>query len=284
MSTTYTSFAVFGGGRVGLPIIEEFARRQVSVVLFSRPGSASKKTVPAGVEIVELDFLDVNKISAALQQHGVQVVLSTIGVAAAVSQNKAIVDAAKLAGAKLFVPAEYGLTTEGQTEGPLGDKREVADYLKATGIPAVQFYNGLFIEFIPWLTGFPEDPKMRVIGKGETPISFTAIIDVAGFVAHVLTTLPSAELGNRIFRLEGERASLKELAKRFNATVEYVDRVQGEMGEVKTVIGVALDSGSGSTGWDVVNKREGTGVDAAGSANSLWPGHQWKTIKEVLNL
>ncbi|KAJ7184436.1 hypothetical protein C8R46DRAFT_1299429 [Mycena filopes] len=287
--SAYKSFAVFGGGRIGLPIVEALARRQVSVVLFSRPGSSTRRTqtVPPGIEIVEVDFSNVSQISTALQEHKVEVVLSTVGISVAVSQ-KALIDAAKLAGVKLFAPAGYGLPTEGQTEGPLGDKREIAgkfpNYLRAAGIPTVQFYNGLFIEFIPWLTGYPEHGKVRVVGKGEVPISFTAITDIAGFVAHVLTTLPSAELKNPEFRLEGERASLKDLARQFNTTVEYVDRIPGEMGEVKTLLAAALDIGMGSTGWDVVNKREGTGMDAAGSANPLWPGHRWKSIKEVLNL
>lgn len=43
-------------------------------------------------------------------------------------------------------------------------------------------------------------------GDGTMPISWTAISDVASFLAHVLTSLPPSELEWRTFRIEGERA------------------------------------------------------------------------------
>ncbi|KAJ7771483.1 hypothetical protein B0H16DRAFT_1513691 [Mycena metata] len=278
----YKSFAVLGGGTIGLPIVEALASRNVSVVLFSRPGSP-KKTVPSGVEVAELDFNDVAAVAAALQQHEVDVVLSTIGTAGTKGQM-ALADAAKLAGVKLFAPAEYGLPTDADRDGPLGEKKRIAEYLKALGIPTVRFYTGVFIEYIPWLTGYPEHNKIRVVGEGESPVSFTAVSDIAGFVAHVLTTLPPAELENHVFRLEGERRSFKELAKLFNTTIEHLDRIPGEMGEFKTLLAAALSSGAGSTGWDAANRREGSGSNAAGSAKAFWPDHKWKSIKEVLKV
>ncbi|KAJ7184464.1 hypothetical protein C8R46DRAFT_1064127 [Mycena filopes] len=265
-----------------MPIVEALATRNVSVVLFSRPGS-SKKTVPSGVKVAELDFTDVGAVSAALRKHGVDVVLSTIATAGTAGQL-VLADAAKLAGVKLFAPAEYGLPTDAAAEGPLGEKKRVAEYLKAQGIPTVRFYTGVFIEFIPWLTGYPEHNKIQIVGKGEAPASFTAIADIAGFVAHVLTTLPPAELENRVFRLEGERRSLKDLARLLNTTIEHLERIPGEMGEFKTRLSAAVSLGAGSTGWDMAAKREGTGANAAGSANVLWPDHQWKSIKEVLQV
>ncbi|KAJ7042115.1 hypothetical protein C8F04DRAFT_117071 [Mycena alexandri] len=125
--STFNSFAIFGG-RIGLPIVEALARRQVSVVFFSRPGCSTRKTVPSGVEMVDLDFLDVGRISAALQRRRVEVVLLTVGISAAVSQN-ALVDAAKPAGVKLFAPTECRPKVKRmnlKAEGTLGDKREVA--------------------------------------------------------------------------------------------------------------------------------------------------------------
>lgn len=162
----------------------------------------------------------------------------------------------------------------------------------------------MFTEFIPWLVGYSDHGKIRIVGKGEVPVSFTSIGDVAGtsgisslpvgrphktkkiagFVAYVLTTLPPSELENRVFRLEGERSSLNDLAVQFKTTAEHVDQITGEAGELKTGLLFGIDTGAGSTGWDAVNSAEGSGSRAAGSGNKVWPGHQWKTIKEVHNL
>ncbi|KAJ7157970.1 hypothetical protein C8R43DRAFT_1095986 [Mycena crocata] len=280
MTASYKSFAVVGGGTLGLPIVSALAAQNVAVVLLSRPDSA-EKAVPTGVAVVKVDYTNTAAVSAVFQKHQVDVVLSVITTTAAAAQ-KSLVDAAKLANVKLFAPSEYGMPTDGQTEGPLGDKNKIAEYLKAIGIPSARFYTGIFTEFIPWLVSY--DGKIKIVGKGEVPVSFVAVADIAGFVAHVLTTLPPAELENRVFRLESERLSLGALGAKFNATVEYVDAIDGEGGALKTGLQSIVDSGAGSTGWDVVRKTEGVGANAAGSANSLWPGHHWKTIKEVHGL
>ncbi|KAJ7144909.1 hypothetical protein C8R43DRAFT_1198206 [Mycena crocata] len=279
--SAYKSFAVVGGGTLGLPIVDALAAQNVSVVLLSRPNSASK-TVPAGVTVAEVDTTNATAVAAVLQKHQVDVVLSTTATAASAAQ-KSLVDAAKLANVKLFVPAEYGVPTVGHSEGLLGDKNKIAEYLKSVGIPSVRIFTGPFVEFVPWLLAL-SDGKIKLVGKGEAPVSFTSIADIAGFVAHVLTTLPAVELNDRIFRLQGERASLASLGPLFSATIEHVEVIEGELGEFKTGLQKAMNTGAGSTGWDGVRNVEGTGASAAGSANALWPGHQWKSIKEVHGL
>jgi hypothetical protein len=77
---------------------------------------------------------------------------------------------------------------------------------------------------------------------------------------------------------------LNSLGALFKTSVEHVDRITGEAGEMKTRLLIAMEFGAGTTGWDAANKVEGSGSNAAGSANALWPGHQWKTIKEVHKL
>jgi hypothetical protein len=103
------------------------------------------------------------------------------------------------------------------------------------------------------------------------PKKSTNIINAlnVGFVAYVLTHLPSSELEDRVFRLEGDRASLNDLAPLFKTTSEHVDEITGEGGESKTILMAILESGLGSTGWGAVTKAEGSGIDAAGSANAL---------------
>ncbi|KAJ7677370.1 hypothetical protein B0H17DRAFT_1334356 [Mycena rosella] len=256
--STYKSFAVVGGGTVGLPIVRALAAQHVSVVLLFRPESATKP-VPPGVQVAKVDYNDAPAVAAVFKEHKVDVVLSTLGLRAAGAQ-KPLVKATKLADVKLFAPSEYGMPTDSYTEGFLGEKKQIAGErihrdLKAAGIPSVRFYTGTFIENVPSLVGYPEHGKVQIVGKGETPVSFASIADIAGFFAHVLTTLPPSELENQVFRLEGHRASLNELGALFKTSVEHEDHIAREGG---FNLWAVLDSGEGSTGWDEATKSEGS--------------------------
>ncbi|KAJ7225988.1 NAD(P)-binding protein [Mycena pura] len=273
------SFAVVGGGAVGSAILQALAAKNVSVVLLSRPTSAAKG-IPPGVKLAKVDYTDVSAVADVFKEHKVDVVLSTLGTLAAAAQ-KPLVDAAKQAGVKLFVPSEYGVPTDGQTEGVLADKNKIAEHLKSVGIPSTRIFTGNFIEYIPWLVGYSDNHKITIVGKGDTPCSFTSTEDIAAFVAYVLTTLPPPQLEDKIFRLEGDRMCLNDLGPVLKAPVEYVDHIVGKEGELKTALLKMIDVGAGSTGWDNANKVERSGSDAAGTANALWPGHQWKKIKDA---
>jgi uncharacterized protein YbjT (DUF2867 family) len=122
--SAYKSFAVIGAGTLGLPIVSAIASKNVPVVLLSRPGS-STKTAPSGVPVVQVDYNDAAAVANVFKQHRVDVVLSTIATEALAAQRP-LVDAAKLAGIKLFVPSEYGLPSDGYTEGVLGAKNQIA--------------------------------------------------------------------------------------------------------------------------------------------------------------
>jgi hypothetical protein len=121
--SAYKSFAVVGAGTVGLPIVNALAARNVSVVLLSRPGST--KAVPSGVQVAQVDYNNAAAVAAVFKQYKVDVVLSTITTMATDAQ-KSLVDASKLAAVKLFVPSEYGMPTDGQAEGILGLKDQIA--------------------------------------------------------------------------------------------------------------------------------------------------------------
>ncbi|KAJ7459626.1 hypothetical protein B0H11DRAFT_2059333 [Mycena galericulata] len=285
--SAYRSFAVVGGGTIGLPIINALISHNVSVILLSRPGS-SPKTVPPTVEVVRVDYNDVAETATVLKKHKVDVVIATVGKLAVLAQ-KPLVDAAKLAAVKLFVPSEFATPTDSEVDAnnpvaAIGAKYQIAEYLKSHNIPSIRVFTGLFIDGIPWLVGYSDHGKIQIVGKGETPVSYTSVSDIAGFVAYVLTTLPPSKLEDRIFRLQGDRASLNDLGVQFKTSVEHLDRIPGEGGEVKTELLTLLSSGAGSTGWDERNKTEKSGSDAAGGGNALWPGHHWKSIKEVLSL
>ncbi|KAJ7881556.1 hypothetical protein B0H14DRAFT_3106024 [Mycena olivaceomarginata] len=267
--SSYKSFAVIGAGALG----SAFAAQNLPVVVLAPPCT----------RLATVDTSDAAAVAAVFKEHTVDVVLSTV-TGHAIGAQKSLIEAAKAATIKLFVPSEYGVPTEGLNEGIWAEKNQIAKQLKSAGIPSLRIYNGLFTEYIPWLFVNAEAKKIHIVGKGEAPLSATALPDVAGFVVHVLTTLPSAELEIKIFRIKGDRTKANDLGALFKTAVEYVTEIPGEMGDIKTIMATELDSGLGSTGWSVVTKSEGTGDAAGSSANKLWPGHHWKTIKEVHGL
>ncbi|KAH7921161.1 NAD(P)-binding protein [Leucogyrophana mollusca] len=285
--STFKSFAVVGAGNtIGIPIVHALLSHNVPVVVLTRPSSSSKG-LPAAATIAPVDYFNVGAVSHILKAHKVDVLVSTLAFEGFPAQ-KPLADACKEAGVKLFVPSEFGMPTEGATDGMLLYKSQTVAHLRSIGLPSLRLYNGPFQDWIPWIAAVEETGKFIILGKGESPVSFTAISDVAGFLAYVLVTLPPPKLSNVVFRIEGERGSMSDISKLYSgkAPVEYVEKFphtsQIPAVEIREYLQKRFDMGAGSTGWDVVAGKEGD--EPAGSANALWEGHQWKSVKETLGL
>lgn len=281
----YTSFAVAGAGpTIGGRIVKALVDQGASVVALLRPSSTSiSSPLLEGAKIATADYADVKAVASILRENKTQVVISALAYGALSSQST-LADAAKEAGVKLFVPSEFGMPTEGGKAAHTVTKSQFADYLKSSGIPSLRIYTGMFMEFIPQFTGV-DLGKFLVLGKGEASFSTTALDDVAGFTAHVLTTLPPAKLHDASFRVEGERTSFNKVGALYtaskNITVEHVTSLPE--GYVKqTLLQGLFEQGRGSSGWD--NYADKDVPENANSGNAAWPGHQWKTVKEVLEL
>ncbi|KAF8147771.1 hypothetical protein K438DRAFT_1625957, partial [Mycena galopus ATCC 62051] len=195
---------------VGMPILKALAAHNVAVVMLSR---SAEILVPAGVTVAKVDTADATAVAAVFAQHKVEVVISAIN-SAAVGAQTVLVDAAKSAGVKLFAPSEFGMVTEGDVNNPKNKAIGMLSLSSCAGIPYARFFTGMITEFVPFLIGFkPEHGKITLVGKGDAPVSFTSIADIAGFVAYVLTALPPSELENRTFRIQGDRATMAELGR-----------------------------------------------------------------------
>ncbi|KAF5387861.1 hypothetical protein D9615_000160 [Tricholomella constricta] len=275
----YSSFAVVGAGFVGLPITKALTRKNASVVVLTR--SSSKTDLGDGVKVAPINYTDIAAIIRVLKENRVEVVISTLGSEGLASQNT-IAEAAKAAGVKLFVPSEFGVPTEGSTEGIFAVKDKSAKYIQSLGVPTARFYIGFFTQTVPDVFGYKVNKKINILEnlKGDKPASFTAIEDVAGFVAHVLTTLHPAQLDYSVFRIQGQAASLIELAPILDTTVERVKEVPGPNSSLSAFFQTHIETGGGSTGWDAATGSESK--DKAGSSNYLWEGHHWKSIRDVI--
>jgi len=97
---TFASFAVAGGaGGLGSLITKELLAQGAKVVVLSRSASTA---VPEGAIVRAVDYTDKDSLVNALS--GVEVVVSALNAGGFPSQP-ALADAAKAAGAKLFVPS-----------------------------------------------------------------------------------------------------------------------------------------------------------------------------------
>lgn len=150
------------------------------------------------------------------------------------------------------------------------------------------------------VTGYATNGKVSIIGKGQSPWSFTAQFDIAGqfsvsyslrlsrlthhsgFVAYVLTTLPPSELHDKIIRIEGDRATLLEFAEILNAPTEFVEKIPGDDSGAMTAHSTAFENTQAWTSYSPADGKDLEGKE--GNHNHLWPGHKWTTIKESLSL
>ncbi|KZV68772.1 NAD-P-binding protein [Peniophora sp. CONT] len=268
----YKNFAVVGAGNIGALIIEELLNAKSTgsvdkVVILSRPESASKLDAfkARGATIVPIaNYSSIPDVSKALS--GLEVVISTL-THNVLDLQLPIAEAAKSVGVQLFVPSEFGMATDNITEGLLAAKNEVNKKIRALGIPTALFFTGGFADWL-WSPSINLDVKsgsVGVGGDGNAKISFTSRPDIGRYLAHVLTTLPSAETNNKTFRIEGEHASFNEVFAAYekkhgtNVQVKYtpIEELQTKVKEnpydVGSILHLAWATGLGVVGSPLDN-------------------------------
>ncbi|VDC07393.1 unnamed protein product [Peniophora sp. CBMAI 1063] len=267
----YKSFAIVGAGLIGGTIAEELLKAKTEgvvdkIVLLSRPNSVSKlDTYSArGATVVPVeDYSSVQEVSKALS--GVEVVFSTLSHLV-LDLELPIAEAAKAAGAQLFVPSEYGLSTDGHTNGILASKAAVDKQIRALGIATTRFFVGMFGDII-WSPFLGLDLKGTVLigGDGSAKVSFTSTEDIGRFVVFVLTKLSREEVKNRTFRIEGERTSYNDIFAAYEkkhgvqVTVQHVPiedmeaTVAKDSHDVVTYLRLAWAKGAGTVGSPLDN-------------------------------
>jgi NADH dehydrogenase len=195
-----------------------------------------------GAEIVEGDLRDAASLATACK--GVSAVISTVSSMPFCYQPgendiecvdeagvKALVDAARAAGAEQFVYTSFTM----ELDFPLHNaKRAVEQHLKESGLTYTILRPGYFMEV--WLSpavGFDvANATAQVYGTGENPISWISFPDVAQFAVACLDH-PAAQ--NATIELGGPDA-LSQLA-----VIEIFERVGGRPFEVQYVPAEALE-------------------------------------------
>jgi predicted dinucleotide-utilizing enzyme len=217
----FKKFAIVGAGNIGGFIVEELLKQKAAgsveeIIVVTRPASKDKEQnksyATRGARIAAAEYTDVSALTTALG--GVHVVISTVSAFALDSQVH-IAQAAKAAGAQVFIPSEFGGPTEHLKDNQLGLKGALHAKLREVGPPLLLVYTGPFSDamWIDFVNLNLASGKVAVGGDGNSQISFTTRPDAARFLAYVLIHAPKARLQNQTLRLEGDRSTFNEIFK-----------------------------------------------------------------------
>ncbi|KAI4526433.1 NAD(P)-binding protein [Schizophyllum commune Loenen D] len=214
MSQTKPLVVVFGStGETGQSIVQGLLNSgafRVTAVVRDPTKATAVKVAGWGATLVKADLEDVSQERLQEILKAADIVISTVPPPLLEAQTK-IVDAAKAAGVKRFVPDDFG------TEAPKGvlrlhdRKLAIRDYIKASGVSytfiEVGWWKQLFIPFPPSLTGTVPDSTRQFPGKGDAPVAVTDLHHIGSYVARVLQD--ERTLNQRVFIWEDE-ATLDE--------------------------------------------------------------------------
>ncbi|KAF9247019.1 hypothetical protein BU15DRAFT_69863 [Melanogaster broomeanus] len=275
---TFSSFALLGAGTLGVPLAK--AKNGATVIVMTRPSSKVRK-IPAGAVHVPVDFKDVPSLTEHFRRFKCDVVICAVNHEHLEVQPPTL-EAANNAGVKLYVPSEFGIPSEGQ-DGILAKKSEFVDLLRATGMPYTRLYAGILMDFIPFVLGIDWDGQATLIGEGNTPASFTALDDVAGYLSYVLTHLPPEELSNRTLRIEGERLTLLQIVELYgdNVKLARASRLPDEMDNprLREFLQAKVETGAATATYNIKTGKDDQKLD-----NELWPDHRWQPVVRTLGL
>ncbi|KAF8531391.1 NAD-P-binding protein [Gautieria morchelliformis] len=283
--SSYRSFAIVGFGTSGSLLANEFLQSQKndksSVRVLTRSVShflSLKALASKGIDVFPVDYSSLESITNALK--GVDVVFSVLRDDGLDIQTN-VIRAAKDANVKLFVPSEYGRNTLEDKSEYLKAKVEAHGLLKELQLPYTLFFTGIWPETLFKEHGGPlvgidfEAGKFRLFGDGKIPYSWTSPRSIFPFVHHVITTFAPSQLENKVFELEGDRKSFREIialweakhGRRAEVTENSPEEIQRFLDEhpgpfFKFFVHVWMTYGE---------------MLVSGEANKLWP--EWKPLK-----
>jgi len=184
-----------GSGRLGSLLVQRLVAGGATVRVLTRTRARAAHLDAALIEIVEGDVRVASDAQRAAA--GADVVVSAVhgfagpgGVSpASVDRdgNRHLVDAAARAGATVILMSVVGASAESPME-LFRMKNAAEQYLRASGTPWTIVRSTAFLETWIDLIAHTADRAGRVVvfGRGENPINFISVRDVAGLVDRVI--------------------------------------------------------------------------------------------------
>lgn len=214
-SSEVKEVALVGAGFIGKPIGKALLDAGLQLKVVSRSDQAKPGLEKAAT--VAVDYDSQESLQKAFQ--GVDVVVNTTSHPLGLADQTRIADAAKSAGVKLFVTSDFGVDPRRipQHELPplVSQKQELAKHLESIKLPYLRIYTGVFGEYLysPFVGFDAAKSELNFVGPGDVPVASTAVVDVGGFVAHVLTTQQISQLSNKEVTVESFKHTLQEYAE-----------------------------------------------------------------------
>lgn len=185
-----------GTGRLGTLVVAALAARGVGMRVITRDLHRAAHLAGANVETVLGDVGDPTSVAAAVA--GVDVVVSAVhgfagpgGVTPASvdrAGNVHLIEAARAAGADMVLMSVVGAAPDSPLE-LFRMKHAAETALTASGVPATivraTAFLELWIDLLRRTAGRSNRPL--VFGRGQNPINFVSVRDVAALVEHVVT-------------------------------------------------------------------------------------------------
>ena len=223
-----------GTGRLGTRVVELLVERGMKVRVLTRDRSRAKH-LPEASEIVGGDVRDTRTLQAALE--GVTTVVSAIQgfddsrsspEATDRDGNRNLINASREAGVGHFILVS-GVKSTPDHPMSLGRAKYAAEQsLVNSGLPWTIVRGTAFMEFWAKLVGQPllDTGRTQVFGRGDNPINFVSVNDVA--VAVEKAVLDPSLRGMGIDVGGPENLTM-------NQVVEIFERVSGKDGNVSHV-------------------------------------------------
>jgi len=223
-----------GTGRLGTRVVELLVDRQMRVRVLTRDRSRARH-LPATIEIVEGDVRDPRTLAAAFA--GVTTVISAIqgfddsGSSPEATDrdgNRNLIKAAKEAGVAHFILVS-AVNSSPDHPMSLGRAKYGAEMsLVNSGLPWTIVRGTAFMEFWAKLVGQPllDTGRTQVFGRGDNPINFVSVDDVAKAVETAVVDRALRGIGIDV----GGPENLT-----MNQVVEIFERVSGKGAKVSHV-------------------------------------------------
>ena len=298
MTDKSTVLVIGSTGMLGTKIVNALLDKdETEVRAMVRPGSDNKegnrKDIDAmkakGSIIVEADLMKPDTLLPICE--GVDVIVSAVGNnQVTVPGQKNTIDAAKKQGVKRFIPSDYSVDYRKLDYGEndnLDMRKEVFEYLQASGLEYTLILNGAFMDIIPtpFMPQFDlENSIFKYWGDGETPVDMTTTEDTAKYTAEAVS---DRNLANTALEVAGEVLTMKELLNSYQEATGKKLQVKhmGSVEELKNWIETKKPNASSPVEY-VPQQYEYAMVSGKGKLdniqNSRYPHIKPLTVKQYI--
>lgn len=226
-----------GSGRLGTLLVTRLAARGLEVTVLTRDPTRARHLADVASKIVEGDVRDRASLNRAVR--GATTVVSAVHGFAGPGRvspssvdrvgNANLVDAAAAVGAQVVLMSVVGASRDHEME--LFQAKWVAEqHLRASGVPWTIVRATAYVELWAEIMARP-----IVFGRGENPINFVSVGDVAAVVESAVI---DPELRGEVLEVGGPQNTT------FNELAELLRQIQGHSAPVRHIPRRLLQSGA----------------------------------------